>query len=123
MFGGTPTPSSRAISPAWNTRPAKTDLALLKKLKAAGIPVVSVFLSGRPLDQSRDQRLGRLRRGLAAGLGGRRRRGRADRRQGGQAAPRLHGQAARSVGPSARTRSRSMSAILATTRSSPMAMA
>ncbi|MET3664583.1 exo 1,3/1,4-beta-D-glucan glucohydrolase [Caulobacter sp. 1776] len=27
----------------------KTDLALLKKLKAAGIPVVSVFLSGRPL--------------------------------------------------------------------------
>jgi beta-glucosidase len=28
---------------------AKTDLALLKKLKAAGVPVVSVFLSGRPL--------------------------------------------------------------------------
>jgi beta-glucosidase len=27
----------------------KTDLALLKKLKAAGIPVVAVFLSGRPL--------------------------------------------------------------------------
>jgi beta-glucosidase len=27
----------------------KRDLALLKKLKAAGIPVVSVFLSGRPL--------------------------------------------------------------------------
>lgn len=27
----------------------KTDLALLRKLKAAGIPVVSVFLSGRPL--------------------------------------------------------------------------
>nr|WP_295107515.1 exo 1,3/1,4-beta-D-glucan glucohydrolase [uncultured Caulobacter sp.] len=27
----------------------KTDLALLKKLKAAGIPVVSVFLSGRPM--------------------------------------------------------------------------
>lgn len=27
----------------------KADLALLKKLKAAGIPVVSVFLSGRPL--------------------------------------------------------------------------
>jgi beta-glucosidase len=27
----------------------KTDLALLKKLKAQGIPVVSVFLSGRPL--------------------------------------------------------------------------
>ncbi|WP_297513446.1 exo 1,3/1,4-beta-D-glucan glucohydrolase [uncultured Caulobacter sp.] len=27
----------------------KTDLALLKKLKAAGVPVVSVFLSGRPL--------------------------------------------------------------------------
>jgi beta-glucosidase len=28
---------------------AKTDLALLKKLKAAGVPVVGVFLSGRPL--------------------------------------------------------------------------
>jgi beta-glucosidase len=28
---------------------AKKDLALLKKLKAAGVPVVSVFLSGRPL--------------------------------------------------------------------------
>ena len=28
---------------------AKTDLALLKKLKAAGVPVVAVFLSGRPL--------------------------------------------------------------------------
>ena len=27
----------------------KTDLALLKKLKAAGVPVVAVFLSGRPL--------------------------------------------------------------------------
>lgn len=27
----------------------KTDLALLKKLKAAGIPVVSLFISGRPL--------------------------------------------------------------------------
>jgi beta-glucosidase len=27
----------------------KTDLALLKKMKAAGVPVVSVFLSGRPL--------------------------------------------------------------------------
>ncbi len=27
----------------------KTDLALLRKLRAAGIPVVSVFLSGRPL--------------------------------------------------------------------------
>jgi beta-glucosidase len=27
----------------------KTDLALLKKLKAAGVPVVGVFLSGRPL--------------------------------------------------------------------------
>jgi beta-glucosidase len=28
---------------------SKTDLALLKRLKAAGVPVVSVFLSGRPL--------------------------------------------------------------------------
>ncbi|RST31384.1 glycoside hydrolase family 3 protein [Sphingomonas ginkgonis] len=28
---------------------AQTDLALLRRLKAAGIPVVSVFLSGRPL--------------------------------------------------------------------------
>jgi beta-glucosidase len=28
---------------------AKTDLALLRQLKAAGVPVVSVFLSGRPL--------------------------------------------------------------------------
>jgi len=28
---------------------AKTDLALLRKLKAAGVPVVAVFLSGRPL--------------------------------------------------------------------------
>lgn len=30
-------------------RGEKTDLALLKKLKAQGIPVVSIFLSGRPL--------------------------------------------------------------------------
>ena len=30
-------------------RGTKTDLALLQKLKAAGIPVVSVFVSGRPL--------------------------------------------------------------------------
>lgn len=30
-------------------RGEKTDLALLKKLKAQGVPVVSIFLSGRPL--------------------------------------------------------------------------
>ncbi len=30
-------------------RGSKTDLALLKKLKAQGIPVVSVFISGRPM--------------------------------------------------------------------------
>jgi beta-glucosidase len=28
---------------------AKTDLAMLRKLKAAGVPVVSVFISGRPM--------------------------------------------------------------------------
>jgi beta-glucosidase len=73
---------------------AKTDLALLKRLKAAGVPVVAVFLTGRPaVGKSRDQRLGRLRQRLAAGLGRRRDRRRADRRQGRQAAHRLPRQA------------------------------
>jgi hypothetical protein len=43
-------PSSRATSTTLEYQPGdKTDLALLKKLKAAGMPVVAVFLSGRPL--------------------------------------------------------------------------
>ena len=47
----TPTPNSRATSsPRWSAQPGdKRDLALLKRLKAQGVPVVAVFLSGRPL--------------------------------------------------------------------------
>ena len=58
----------------------KRDLALLKSLKAEGVPVVAVFLSGSsPLwTNSGDQRLRRLCRRLAAGHGRRRRRRRAD---------------------------------------------
>ena len=43
-------PNSRATSRRSIIRPTDpTDLALLRKLKGAGVPVVSVFLSGRPL--------------------------------------------------------------------------
>ena len=42
-------PNFRATSRRSTISRGATDLALLKKLKASGIPVVSVFLSGRPL--------------------------------------------------------------------------
>ena len=43
-------PKCAAISRTLEFQPGdKQALAVLKKLKAAGIPVVSVFLSGRPL--------------------------------------------------------------------------
>ena len=44
------TRNSRAISLPWNSALRdKSDLALLRKLHASGVPVVAVFLSGRPL--------------------------------------------------------------------------
>jgi len=45
---GQPTPIHRAPRVA-STGPADRDLALLRRLKQSGIPVVSVFLTGRPL--------------------------------------------------------------------------
>ncbi len=50
VFGETPYAEFMGDRPNLEYSPAdKSDLALLKKLKAAGIPVVAVFLSGRPL--------------------------------------------------------------------------
>lgn len=50
VFGETPYAEGFGDRPSVDYQPGeRTDLALLKKLKAAGIPVVSVFLSGRPL--------------------------------------------------------------------------
>ncbi len=49
-----------------------THLEVLRRLRAAGIPTVAVFLSGRPLwVESRTQRLGCLRRGVVARQRGR----------------------------------------------------
>ncbi|MBM6578084.1 exo 1,3/1,4-beta-D-glucan glucohydrolase [Microvirga sp. SRT01] len=50
VFGETPYAEFTGDRPTLEYSPDdKSDLALLKKLKAAGIPVVAVFLSGRPL--------------------------------------------------------------------------
>jgi len=50
VYGETPYAEFQGDIPTLDYQPAgATDLALLKKLKAAGIPVVSVFLSGRPM--------------------------------------------------------------------------
>ncbi len=50
VYGEDPYAEFQGDIPTLDYQPAgATDLALLKKLKAAGIPVVSVFLSGRPL--------------------------------------------------------------------------
>jgi beta-glucosidase len=50
VFGETPYAEFMGDRPTLEYSPGdKADLALLKKLKAAGIPVVAVFLSGRPM--------------------------------------------------------------------------
>lgn len=50
VYGEDPYAEFQGDVPTLDYQPAAgTDLVLLKKLKAAGIPVVSVFLSGRPL--------------------------------------------------------------------------
>jgi beta-glucosidase len=50
VFGETPYAEFQGDLPTVEYKPAdKADLALLRKLKAQGIPVVAVFLSGRPL--------------------------------------------------------------------------
>lgn len=50
VYGEDPYAEFQGDVPTLDYQPASaTDLALLKKLEAAGIPVVSVFLSGRPL--------------------------------------------------------------------------
>lgn len=50
VFGEKPYAEFQGDVPTLDYQPGETtDLALLKKLKAAGIPTVSVFLSGRPM--------------------------------------------------------------------------
>ena len=50
VFGEKPYAEFQGDIPTLDYQPSDpADLALLKKLKAAGVPVVSVFLSGRPL--------------------------------------------------------------------------
>lgn len=50
VFGEQPYAEFKGDRPTLEYSPGdRSDLALLKKLKAAGIPVVAVFLSGRPL--------------------------------------------------------------------------
>ncbi len=50
VFGEDPYAEFMGDRPTLEYQPgAKTDLALMKRLKAAGVPVVAVFLSGRPL--------------------------------------------------------------------------
>jgi beta-glucosidase len=50
VYGEDPYAEFQGDVPTLDYQPsAATDLALLRKLKAAGIPVVSVFLSGRPM--------------------------------------------------------------------------
>ena len=50
VFGETPYAEFMGDRPTLEYSPGdKTDLELLRKLKAAGIPVVAVFLSGRPM--------------------------------------------------------------------------
>jgi beta-glucosidase len=50
VFGETPYAEFKGDVPTLEYSPNdKADLALLRKLKAAGVPVVAIFLSGRPL--------------------------------------------------------------------------
>jgi beta-glucosidase len=50
VFGETPYAEFMGDRPTLEYSPGdKSDLALLRKLKAAGVPVVAVFLSGRPM--------------------------------------------------------------------------
>ncbi|MEO6224864.1 MAG: glycoside hydrolase family 3 protein [Sphingomicrobium sp.] len=50
VFGEKPYAEFQGDIPTLDYQPADaTDLALLAKLKAAGVPIVSIFLSGRPL--------------------------------------------------------------------------
>jgi beta-glucosidase len=50
VFGEQPYAEGKGDIPTLEYQPGtKTDLATLRKLKAAGLPVVAVFLSGRPL--------------------------------------------------------------------------
>jgi beta-glucosidase len=50
VYGEDPYAEFQGDVPTLDYQPSgATDLALLKKLKAAGIPVVSIFLSGRPM--------------------------------------------------------------------------
>jgi beta-glucosidase len=50
VFGENPYAEFQGDRPTLEYQPGdKTDLALLRKLKARGVPVVSVFLSGRPM--------------------------------------------------------------------------
>ena len=95
VFGEQPYAEGKGDIPTLEYQPGtKTDLATLRKLKAAGIPVVAVFLSGRPLvDQPRAQRRRRLRRRLAARHRGRRRGRRAAPQARRRGQPRLHRQA------------------------------
>lgn len=55
VFGEDPYAEFQGDRPTLAYKPGKeTDLALLKRLKAEGIPVVAVFLSGRPLWVNRE---------------------------------------------------------------------
>jgi len=55
VFGETPYAEFQGDRETLEYSPAdKSDLALMKKLRASGIPVVAVFLSGRPLWVSRE---------------------------------------------------------------------
>ena len=102
----------------------KQALAQLKALKAEGIPVVSVFISGRPLWVNPGaQPVRRLRRGLPAGLGGRGRRRRAGGEEGRHAQQGFPRASSATAGPRRPGSSPTMSASRAMTRCSPMAMA
>ena len=55
VFGEDPYAEFQGDRPTLAYKPGnETDLALLKRLKADGIPVVAVFLSGRPLWVNRE---------------------------------------------------------------------
>ncbi len=81
VYGERPTPSSRATAPITAFRASPAEEALLERLTARGLKVVSVFLTGRPLFAGEQiNRVGRFRRGLAA----RHARARCRRRAGGR---------------------------------------
>ena len=75
-----PTPRATATAPAaWASTPS--DLATIARLRATGVPVIVVLVSGRPLDIAAElPGWDALRRRLAARHRGRRRRRRAVRR-------------------------------------------